>query len=163
MSEIDQQQRGTDVAELPTLQLNRRVILSAAGLTGVALVVSACGGGGSSAGPSTPSPSAVPTVNTSNAGVVLGSTMSIPVGGGVIYANQNVVVTQPTAGKFEGFSATCTHAGCQVALVTQGVIVCPCHSSNFSIKDGSVVSGPAPSPLPPAKIKVAGTDVVLEG
>ena len=54
-------------------------------------------------------------------------------------ADQNVVVTQPTQGTFEGFSATCTHQGCQLATVAGGTINCGCHGSQFSITDGGNV------------------------
>ena len=57
-----------------------------------------------------------------------------------------VVVTQPSEGVFTGFSAICTHQGCLVTSVADGVIDCPCHGSAFSISDGAVLSGPAPPP-----------------
>jgi len=60
-----------------------------------------------------------------------------------------------------GFSAVCTHEGCTVDQVSNGSIDCPCHGSQFSVKDGSVVSGPAPSPLPAAAIKITGTSIEL--
>ena len=64
------------------------------------------------------------------------------------------------AGTFKGFSAVCTHQGCIVATIANGTIDCPCHGSKFSIKDGSVVNGPAPSPLPPVAITVQGTSIL---
>lgn len=72
----------------------------------------------------------------------------VPVGGGVILAEQDTVVTQPQPGQFRAFSATCTHLGCQVERVSDGTIKCPCHGSQYSVADGSVVHGPAPKPLP---------------
>ena len=62
----------------------------------------------------------------------------MPVGSGLIV--NDVVVTQPTAGVFKGFSSTCTHKGCEVKTVTDGTINCPCHGAQFSITDGSVVT-----------------------
>ena len=47
---------------------------------------------------------------------------------------------------FRAISAVCTHLGCTVDLARQG-FHCPCHGSVFD-KTGTVVSGPAPSPLP---------------
>jgi Rieske Fe-S protein len=70
-------------------------------------------------------------------------------------------VTQPTAGKFLGFSSVCTHQGCTVGAVKDGLITCPCHGSAFKIGDGSVAQGPATKPLNPVDIKVVGTDVQL--
>jgi Rieske Fe-S protein len=92
---------------------------------------------------------------------VLAKTADIPEGGGKIFKDQGVVVTQPTAGTFKAFSAKCTHRGCAVAAVTGGVITCPCHNSAFSVSDGSVRKGPATSPLPAARITVEGDAIHL--
>jgi Rieske Fe-S protein len=94
-------------------------------------------------------------------GSVLATTSEIPVGGGKVFASAKVVVTQPSANTFKGFSAICTHMQCTVDQVANGTIDCPCHGSKFSIKDGSVVGGPAPSPLPAASIAVNGTNITL--
>jgi Rieske Fe-S protein len=39
-------------------------------------------------------------------------------------------------------AAICTHMGCTVDQAANGTIDCPCHGSQFSVKDGSVVAGP---------------------
>ena len=91
---------------------------------------------------------------------VLASTASVPVGGGKILTAQRIVITQPAAGSYKAFTAVCTHQGCIVSTVADGTIDCPCHGSKFSVKDGSVVNGPAPSPLAPVAIKVEGTSIV---
>jgi nitrite reductase/ring-hydroxylating ferredoxin subunit len=128
-------------------------------------LLAACGGGGS-----TSTPSAQPRDPGSSGGssgsTLLTTVSAVPVGGGVILGQQNVVVTQPTKGQFEGFSATCTHQGCILANVSAGTINCTCHGSQFSIKDGSNVAGPLGSPagsvapLPKVPVKVQGNDVV---
>ena len=46
---------------------------------------------------------------------------------------------------FRAASAVCTHLGCTVNLAGEG-FHCPCHGSVFD-KSGTVMSGPAPSPL----------------
>ena len=94
--------------------------------------------------------------------VTLGPSSEVPVGGGKIYAEQVVVVTQPTAGTFKCFSATCTHAGCLLHDVTGGTINCTCHGSQFSITDGSVTRPPAERPLPAEQITVAGGQITLD-
>jgi nitrite reductase/ring-hydroxylating ferredoxin subunit len=81
---------------------------------------------------------------------------SIPVGGGKVFPDQQVVVTQPTAGSFKAFSAVCTHAGCVVAEVSQGAIHCPCHGSAFDAATGAVRQGPATQPLPEKTVTVSG-------
>lgn len=91
----------------------------------------------------------------------LAATSEIPVGGGTVFKDAKVVVTQPTEGAFKGFSATCTHQGCLVATVEDGTINCPCHGSKFSIEDGSVTDGPAPEPLPEVDVSVDGEEISL--
>ncbi|MGQ4442671.1 Rieske (2Fe-2S) protein, partial [Streptomyces violaceoruber] len=97
------------------------------------------------------------------AGAALAATADIPEGGGKVFPDQKVVVTHPAAGDFKAFSATCTHQGCAVKSVADGLINCPCHNSSFSITDGSVQGGPAPKPLPAVQITVSGDSIRLAG
>jgi Rieske Fe-S protein len=90
----------------------------------------------------------------------LAATSAVPVGGGMILSAKKIVITQPQAGSFKAFTAVCTHMGCTVSTVSDGTINCPCHGSKFSVANGSVVAGPAPSPLAPVSIKVQGTSIV---
>ena len=145
----------------------RRGVLAGVGLAGLAGAISACSSGGSSSSPAgtgagagTGAPAA-PAATSPSGGSALASTNQIPVGGGMVFSSDKVVVTQPTPGDFKGFSAVCTHMQCTVDQVADGTIDCPCHGSKFSVKDGSVVSGPAPSPLPAQTIKVTGTNIFL--
>ena len=95
-------------------------------------------------------------------GTPLASVTDIPVGGGVIYTAEKVVVTQPVKGVFKAFSAVCTHVGCICNKVVNGTIDCPCHGSEFKISDGSVVTGPAPSPLATRTISVSDGKILLQ-
>ena len=78
----------------------------------------------------------------------------VPAGGGVILADQRIVVTRDSAGAVHGFSAVCTHQGCTVDRVAGGTIDCPCHGSRFDVATGAVVGGPAPRPLPRVAVRV---------
>jgi len=154
--------------------LTRRTVALTA-LGGLSLpVLAACGGGGSSSsttatdpGTTTGGASSDPSGggNSVTADALVG-TAQVPVGGGVIIGDQNVVVTQPEKGTFEGFSATCTHQGCLLTSVASGTINCGCHGSQFSIADGSNVVGPSGAPagsvaaLPKIAVTVKGKDVV---
>ncbi|MFE7564963.1 Rieske (2Fe-2S) protein [Kitasatospora sp. NPDC057500] len=86
--------------------------------------------------------------------VDVGPASAVPVGGGTVYREKKIVVTQPAEGQFKAFSAKCTHAGCIVDQVKNQQIQCPCHSSLFGITDGAVLDGPAKSPLPEYTVAV---------
>jgi Rieske Fe-S protein len=146
--------------------LSRRAVVAGVGGVAAAGLLTACGASTATAPAPTPAapapaaPSAAPSAATSG-GTTLAAASSIPVGGGTVFADKDVVVTQPTAGEYKAFSATCTHQGCKVKSVTDGVIVCPCHGSKFAIADGSVASGPAKSPLPEKSVTEEGGSIVL--
>jgi Rieske Fe-S protein len=141
--------------------IDRRTALAGAGVTVATLgLVTACGGNDSPAAPGTtaaqsPAPHPVPVQQPASA--ALARTDEVPVGGGVVAGD--TVVTQPAAGSFLGFSARCTHVGCLVNQVADGLIKCPCHGSSFRL-DGTVASGPAARPLDSRPIRVDGDQIV---
>jgi Rieske Fe-S protein len=149
---------------------SRRALLISAGVTCAAALTGcttydANNGGLAGPAPATSSAAASNTAaSTANPGgaapAALATTAEVPEGGGKIIDGKNIVITQPQAGSFKAFTAVCTHQGCIVNSVADGTIDCPCHGSKFSIKDGSVVNGPATSPLAPVTIKVEGTSIV---
>ncbi|MBJ6617574.1 Rieske (2Fe-2S) protein [Streptomyces griseoincarnatus] len=146
----------------------RRTVVAAAGAAGLAVALTACGGSddGATAAPAESGGAADDAANGggsggSAGGTPLASTADIPEGGGKVFADQRVVVVQPSAGEFKAYSATCTHQGCAVKSVSDGLINCPCHNSNFSVTDGSVSSGPATKPLPEVRITVDGDSITL--
>lgn len=137
---------------------NRRTVLVTGGVVvAAAAATAACGSSGSSDSAGTPTA----TDSTGGKAAATVPTADIPVGGGQIRTDQKVVVTQPTAGVFMAFTAVCTHQGCLVASIADGMIVCPCHGSKFSIADGSVTGGPAPAPLASKSITVSGDTITL--
>jgi Rieske Fe-S protein len=157
---------------------NRRAVLrgaAAASLAGVAVpLLAACGNGGDAA--STPSssgstptsaptsaPSSAPTSSaptTGGGGAVLGPASDVPVGGGKVFTDAKIVVTQPTAGQYKAFTAVCTHMQCVVTKVENNTIDCPCHGSKFNVADGSVANGPASAPLAPITVTVQGGNIL---
>ena len=129
-----------------TPSISRRTMIMSGGVAALALTgLSACGD-------STPAPSG--STGAAAAGVTT-KTADIPVGGGKIFTEAQAVVTQPSAGEFKAFSSICTHQNCPVTQVTT-TIDCQCHGSKFALADGSVVTGPATSPLPARTVTVSG-------
>lgn len=146
----------------------RRTVVAAAGAAGLAVALTACGGSDDDASGSSANSGSTNGGSSGEGGsgggenaAALAATADIPEGGGKVFPDRKVVVTQPAAGEFKAFSATCTHQGCAVKSVADGVINCPCHNSNFSIADGSVQSGPATKPLPAVEITVSGDSITL--
>jgi Rieske Fe-S protein len=149
---------------------SRRALLAGAGVT-CAAMLAGCGTSDAGNGGSAPATSGAAasadggaaatggSPATSAAASALAATSQVPDGGGLIIDGKNIVITQPEAGSFRAFSAICTHQGCIVNRVSNGTIDCPCHGSKYSIKDGHVVNGPAPAPLPAIAIKVEGTSI----
>jgi Rieske Fe-S protein len=151
----------TDAQETGRL-VGRRTVVASVGVAGLGAALVACGAGGSSDSASSGSDSSGSgSTGSGSGGGTLAKTSDIPEGGGKIFPDQKVVVTQPKANEFKAFSAVCTHEGCTVASISNGIIQCPCHGSEYSIVDGSVKGGPAPRPLPAEKIQVTGGSISL--
>jgi Rieske Fe-S protein len=155
-------------------ELSRRNLIRNAGLSTLALgALSACSnyGNNQTAAPPGASTSAgggaaesQGSGGSGSGGSVGGSLTTpkadIPVGGGKIFTDAQVVVTQPKSGEFKAFTAVCTHQTCIVAEVLQ-TINCNCHGSKFSITDGSVVTGPATAPLASKKVTAKGNNLTV--
>ncbi|MFJ6612943.1 Rieske (2Fe-2S) protein [Streptomyces sp. NPDC091289] len=141
----------------------RRTVL-AAGAAGAAALATGCGssdgdgGDGGDGGDASPTPTAP---GDASGGVELARTEDIPVGGGTVFKERKVVVTQPEEGDFKAFSAVCTHASCLVSTVRDGTINCPCHGSRYSITNAAVEAGPATRPLPAERISVSDGTIRL--
>lgn len=159
-----------------TPSISRRGALGGLTAAGLGLpVLAACSGSGGSAdtaadpatgSPPSPTGSASPTDAPTSEGSApaapaagLVRLADVAVGGGVVLADEGVVVTQPAAGDVRAFSTTCTHQGCPVTEVVDGAIVCPCHRSLFAIDTGEPTSGPATSPLDPVAVTLRGGTV----
>ncbi|MGI8434152.1 MAG: Rieske 2Fe-2S domain-containing protein [Nocardioidaceae bacterium] len=172
----------TQTPSVDSVTAPRRTVLRGALVAGVAApLLAACGGSDSTSADKTsadttgtqPSSSGKPSTgadkpstgadkpSTGGGSTAIASVSDVPSGGGIILDDPGIVITQPTPGDFKGFSNICTHAGCPLHDVTNGTITCTCHGSIFSIDDGSVVGGPAPTPLPEKAIAVDGQDISL--
>ncbi len=96
------------------------------------------------------------------AGTTSLSLSEIPVGGTKTVRHQGkpyIVVRQAT--KVYAVNAICTHLGCIVywdSSIKQ--LACPCHTAFFDL-NGNVITGPAPTPLPVAEVKVAEDQIII--
>ena len=133
-----------------TAVASRRIVFQGLGALGVAVALAGCGGDGGGGG----------SDEAPEAGATLATVAEVPVGGGIILADEGIVITQPTEGEFKGFTSVCTHQGNTVTSVADGVIECSFHGSSFSAETGEVEGGPAPSPLAEVAIRVDGDQIV---
>jgi Rieske Fe-S protein len=130
-------------------------------------LVSACGGGGSSAGSGeTPKASDVveggPEVGK---GQTIAKKSEVQPGSAFPFTDadtgQQSVLVHLEDGEFVAYSAVCTHQACVVAY-KDGQLACPCHGSVFDPAEGAaVLNGPANRPLPEVKIEVREGGVFL--
>ena len=150
-------------------ELSRRTLIRNTGLSALAIgTLSACSNYGNrpaaptSASGSDGTSSGSPGSGTrgSGSGGLTAAKADIPVGGGKIFPDAQAVVTQPRSGEFKAFTAVCTHQTCIVAEVVE-TINCNCHGSKFSITDGSVVTGPATSPLAAKTVTANGENLTI--
>jgi Rieske Fe-S protein len=149
---------------------DRRCVLVAAA-AGATAVVAGCstGSGSASDGAAAASSAASPAAGAASgaaasgggqAAASLAALADIPVGGGKVFPDVKLVITQPTAGTIKAYSSVCTHMGCNVTGVSNGTITCACHNSTFAVADGSVTGGPAKAPLAPVGVAVQDGQIV---
>ncbi|KUM70095.1 Rieske (2Fe-2S) protein [Streptomyces sp. ISL-22] len=124
---------------------SRRTVVAAVGAAGLAAALTACGSDDEAGA----------------GGAALAKTADIPEGGGKVFGDEKVVVSQPTAGDFKAFSTICTHQKCPMTDLKGDTLTCACHQSQFSVLDGSVKKGPATQPLEARQISVEGDSITL--
>jgi Rieske Fe-S protein len=142
----------------PTTGPSRRTVLASVGLAGVG--VTALAGCGSAEDAANTAASSAKDAATDAVKDAI-SKATIPVGGGKIFADQKIVVTQPTSGDFKAFSAVCTHQACVVSTIANGTINCACHGSQYDIATGAVKQGPATKALPEKAVTVSGDGITV--
>lgn len=166
---------------LRDLPVSRRCALLGVGGVGAAAVLAACSSGSDGGSGATTSAAGTPTIGTSAAtsapatsgtpgtspgssaapaGDAIASLSDIPVGGtaSAQVDGETVLLSQPTAGTVDAFSATCPHQGATVQP-DGGKFKCPLHGSEFAL-DGAVTEGPAQSGLKTFAVTVSGDSVV---
>ncbi|GGK74633.1 Rieske (2Fe-2S) protein [Ornithinimicrobium pekingense] len=134
----------------------RTVLCAAAGLSALApasAALTACGSGdGQATGPT-----------VADDGTVTVPVADTAVGEATYYGDAKVVVTHPSQDDYRAFDATCPHQGCATSSFDDGVLVCPCHGSEFDPATGDVVGGPAPTGLRALTVTRDGDDLQIRG
>ncbi|MEN8171923.1 MAG: Rieske (2Fe-2S) protein [Chloroflexota bacterium] len=79
----------------------------------------------------------------------------------VAFGRYPALVIQTPEG-LKAYSAVCTHFACICQWDPEiEQIACPCHEGYFDPLDGSVISGPPPSPLKPLHVEVIEGDIFV--
>jgi len=67
-------------------------------------------------------------------------------------------------GTFHAFDDTCTHRGCSLAEgdLEETTVICPCHGSEFDVRSGAVLRGPAREPVETYETRVEGDNLEIE-
>ncbi|HEY0868232.1 MAG TPA: Rieske (2Fe-2S) protein [Fimbriimonas sp.] len=74
------------------------------------------------------------------------------------------LLVQPEPGVYRAYSRRCTHLSCPVEWQPdKDRLYCPCHNGAFSPRDGSVLQGPPPRPLPEILLEVRGNEIFAVG
>ena len=144
-----------------TDQTTRRTVLGGVAAVGAGAVLAACGSDEPTTGGGDATSGDGGSGGDAAAGGEIGTTADVPVGGGTVFKDEKIVVTQPTEGDFKAFTAVCTHQGCVVQAVNGDTIQCGCHGSQYNAADGKVKKGPAPKALAPKNITVEGDKLIV--
>jgi cytochrome b6-f complex iron-sulfur subunit len=132
---------------------SRRTVLAGAGAVSAAGLLAACGGGQPSG----------PQATTGADDPVVTDLASLREQGSVAFESTDGKAIAVVVGEeVRAFSSVCTHNGCTVVWNAETEqLDCPCHGSRFSAEDGSVLTGPARTPLPAVAVTVDEAEGVL--
>ena len=67
-------------------------------------------------------------------------------------------------GNLYAFDDICTHAGCSLGRgkLDGTTVTCPCHGSQFDVRSGAVLRGPARQPVRSRSVKIEGENLLAE-
>jgi Rieske Fe-S protein len=93
---------------------------------------------------------------------------ALSVGGSVVFdypeTGEPCLLIRRSQDEFVAFSQKCTHLSCAVTYSKDNDrIECPCHNGYFSPRDGRVLQGPPPRPLPRVILDRRGGELVAIG
>jgi len=89
----------------------------------------------------------------------------IPVGGSKIFYYPGMgdpcILVRTGEDAYVAYSQKCTHLSCAVYYAREhDRLECPCHNGYFSVKNGAVLQGPPPRPLPHVALEQRGEDLL---
>ena len=96
--------------------------------------------------------------------VLVGPENELPLGTSktVAFGRYPAIVIHTERG-LKAYSAVCTHFACIVMWEpSENRIACPCHAGFFDPEDGSVISGPPPSPLTKLETEIIDGDIFVK-
>jgi len=97
--------------------------------------------------------------------IAVGKTDEVPDGEMRSYDASGVTVAVANAaGSLYAFDDTCTHRGCSLAEgeLDGTTVTCGCHGSEFDIRSGEVLNGPADEAVAHYEIKVEGGEIQVQ-
>jgi Rieske Fe-S protein len=100
--------------------------------------------------------------------VVVAEVGEIPVRGVKLFTyptpQDHCILIRTGEEEYVAFSQKCTHLSCAVYFsAKEERLECPCHQGFFSVKDGSVLQGPPPRPLPRITLERDGARLLAVG
>ena len=79
-------------------------------------------------------------------------------------ADNHCIMVRTGPDTYVAYSQKCTHLSCAVYYSRESnSLECPCHRGFFSLKDGSVLAGPPPRPLPSILLEIRGDELLATG
>jgi Rieske Fe-S protein len=109
-------------------------------------------------------PAGTATMCGTNLCLSLAENPDLAVVGGILFFTQapgkKIFVTRVSDTAFRALSALCTHQACTVEWDGSARFDCPCHGSQFTA-EGTVMRGPAASPLRTFQTMLAGDQLTI--
>jgi nitrite reductase/ring-hydroxylating ferredoxin subunit len=92
----------------------------------------------------------------------------VPVGGVWLFRYPSdrdpCILVHPDKETYVAYSQKCTHLSCAVFYSPEkNRLECPCHEGYFSVRNGDVLQGPPPRPLPRVTLERRGDQIVAVG
>jgi Rieske Fe-S protein len=99
---------------------------------------------------------------------MVGEVGEIPIRGVKLFAyptpQDHCILIHTGEDEYVAYSQKCTHLSCAVYFsAKENRLECPCHQGFFSLRDGSVLQGPPPRPLPQITLERDGARLLAVG